>query len=392
MDRLISHVAGGHAGVARKARLGLLQGWVSVGANSGIFLMKFILGLALGSIALLADSVDSLFDVFGSAIVVFSFYWFRRPRDREHPFGHGRVDLVAGLILAVLLIVVGIELARSSVGRILHPPEYLAPWWMIAAVALTVPMKEGLAVFSRKISTATGLSSMEASYWYLRFDALTSATVTAGLLLSRWGWTVVDGWIGLIISGVVAWTGIRLAIAGISPLVGEAPTREEVNGVEQAAARVPGVRGVHDVILHKYGDVKLVSFHIEVDAARSALDAHDLAERVEEVVEGVTGCKAIVHVDPVDRGHPAYGVVREWLEGLLALDKRLVGFHDLRVSGSGDIFDVSVDIVVSVDLPESAHHEIAESVRKGLGKELTGAQGVTISVEAAYTGGAAERG
>jgi cation diffusion facilitator family transporter len=391
MDRLIRRVAGKGEGVESKGRLGLLQSWTSVGVNSGIFLMKFILGLALGSIALVADSVDSLFDVFGSAIVVFTFYWFRQPRDREHPFGHGRVDLVAGLILSVLLVVLGIELARGSIDRILHPPEYLAPWWMIAAVAFSIPLKEGLAIFSRKISAATGLSSMEASYWNLRFDAITSATVTAGLLLSRWGWTAVDGWIGLFISGVVAWTGIRLVISGVGPLVGEAPTREEVNGVEQAAARVPGVRGVHDVILHKYGDVKLVSFHIEVDAARSALDAHDLAERVEEVVEHVTGCKAIVHVDPVDRGHPAYGLVREWLEGLLARDKRMVAFHDLRVFGGEDRFYVSVDIVVSVDLPESGHQAIAGAVRRGLGEGVPGIENAQVTVEAAYTGGVEER-
>lgn len=391
MGGIIRRVAGDREAMARKACLGLLQGWASIGVNTGMFLTKLILGLVLGSIALVADSADSFFDVVGSGIVVWSIYWFRRPRDREHPFGHGRMDLVAGLIMAVLLVVVGIELGRSSVDRILHPPDYMAPWWMIAVVALAVPLKEGLATFSRRISEATGLSSMEASYWYLRFDAITSATVTIGLILSRWGWTVVDGWIGLFVSGVVAWTGIRLVIGSIGPLVGEAPTKGEVDGIEQAAARVPGVRGVHDVILHKYGDVKLVSFHIEVDAARTALDAHDLAERVEEVVQMITGCKAIVHVDPVDRGHPAYGMVRAWLEDLIARDERLVGFHDLRVSGDPEAYEVSVDLVVTVDLPEKTHEEIAEIVRGRMVLELQGAAGSMVSVEAAYSGGATER-
>ncbi|MBP7829263.1 MAG: cation transporter [Kiritimatiellae bacterium] len=388
--RWLHRVAGDRPATERKARLGLLQGWASIGVNTGVFLTKLMLGLVLGSIALVADSADSFFDVVGSGIVVWSIHWFRRPRDREHPFGHGRMDLVAGLIMAVLLVVVGIELARTSADRILHPPDYVAPWWMIAVVALAVPLKEGLATFSRRISEATGLSSMEASYWYLRFDAITSATVTLGLILSRWGWTAVDGWIGLFISGVVAWTGIRLVIGGIGPLVGEAPTKEEVDGVEQAAARVPGVRGVHDVILHKYGDVKLVSFHIEVDAARSALEAHDLAERVEDEVESVTGCKAIVHVDPVDRGHPAYGRVRGWLQQFVAGDERLVGFHDLRVSGEAHGFEVSVDLVVSVDLPEKAYAEVAAGVRDRLREGISGIGEAKVSVEAAYSGGATE--
>lgn len=375
----------------RKARLGLLQGWASIGVNAGIFLVKFILGLVLGSIALVADSADSFFDVLGSAIVVFSIYWYRRPRDREHPFGHGRMDLVAGLIMAVLLVVVGIELARSSADRILHPRDYLAPWWMIAVVALAIPLKEGLATFSRKIAEATGLSLMEASYWYLRFDAITSAAVTAGLVLSRWGWTAVDGWIGLFISGVVAWTGVRLVIGSIGPLVGEAPTREEVNAVEQVAGRQKGVRGVHDVILHKYGDVKLVSFHIEVDAHRSALDVHDLAEGVEEAVEKATGCKAIVHVDPVDREHPAYARAQQSLVAMTERDRRLVGFHDLRVSGREQAYALSVDLVASVDIPESAHGDIARKAKEALKRDLPGAGEVRIAVEAAYTGEAAEK-
>lgn len=391
LDRVIRRAGRGGAGNDFKSRLGLLQGWVSVGVNAGIFSLKFSLGLVLGSIALVADSVDSLFDVLGSAIVVFSFYWFRRPRDREHPFGHGRVDLVAGLILAVLLIGVGLELVRSSVVRILHPPTYRAPWWMIAAVGLTVPLKTGLAAFSRKISEQTDSSSLEASYWYLRFDAVTSATVTAGLLLSRWGWTRVDGGIGLFIAGVIIWTGARLVFTRISPLLGEAPTREEVNAIEQTAARLPGVRGVHDLILHKYGDIKLVSFHIEVDAKRSAMDVHDLAEEAEERVERATGCKAIVHVDPVDHAHPAYEKIRAWMTDLMSRDSRLVGYHDLRVIGVGQELRASVDVVVSVDLPEHAHKQIGVEVERGLKEAIRDIREARVFVEAAYTGGALER-
>ena len=384
--RWIRRVAAGRGEAERKARLGLLQGWASIGVNSGIFLAKLVLGLALGSIALVADSADSFFDVVGSAIVVWSIYWFRRPRDREHPFGHGRMDLVAGLIMSVLLVVVGIELGHSSVNRILHPPDYTAPWWMIAVVALSIPIKEGLATFSRKISEATGLSSMEASYWYLRFDAITSTTVTLGLLLSRWGWTVVDGWIGLFLSGVVAWTGIRLVISGIGPLVGEAPTEAEVRAIEQAAGRLDGVREVHDVILHKYGDTRLVSLHIEADAHRGVMALHDLAEQAEKAVEAATGCKAIVHVDPVDRDHPAYSAARERIGQLVAEDQRLVGFHDLRVVGPEDRFNLSVDLVTRVQVLESEYPDMVQEYNRRISSEMRGVSGVEISLEAPYSG------
>jgi cation diffusion facilitator family transporter len=369
-----------------RARLGLLQGWASISINLVIFGLKCASGVMLGSIALVADSVDSLFDVLGSAILVFGIQWSRKPRDSDHPFGHGRVDLVAGLILAVLLIVVGVELGKTSVIRILGPGHFIAPWWMIGVIAVTIPVKEWLAVFSRRISSATNSSSLEVDYWFHRFDAVTSAAVCIGLVVSRQGWSAADGWIGLVIAAVICLTGVRLVYEKISPLLGEAPTREEVVAVERTASSCSGVNGVHDVIIHKYGDVKLVSFHIEVDAFKPSVDVHDLAERVEEVVGRETGCRAIVHVDPVDRTHPSYARVRQVLETVVGSRDGLVAFHDLRVSGVPGALDVSVDLVVRVEVAEASYGSVAAEVEGDLRGTLPGLRRVRVGIEAAYTG------
>lgn len=370
-----------------RSRLGILQGWTSVAINTTIFLLKCAMGIMLGSIALIADSIDSLFDVVGAGVLLTGFYWSRKPRDREHPFGHGRMDLVAGLIMSILLIVVSVELVRASVHRILHANEYVAAWWVIGVVALTIPLKEWLARLAHGIAMRTGSASLEAGYWYQRFDAITSSVVCIGLILSRYGWWGVDGWIGLAIAGVIAWTGIRLVLRAIGPLIGEAPSEEEVTAVVQAAGQLDGARGVHDVIIHKYGDVKLVSLHVEVDARKSALDVHDLAERVEDEIERATGCKAIVHVDPVDRTHPSYEHVRKCVAEVAAQDSRIAGFHDLRVWGDRGVLDMSVDIVVGLTVATAEYPEIESAVRARIRTCEPGLRDVVIGMEVAYSRG-----
>lgn len=373
----------------RGLRLGLFQGWTSVVVNGTIFGTKLTLGFILGSIALIADSVDSVFDVVGGAIIIVSTRMARKPRDAEHPFGHGRMDQIASLVMAVLLIVVSFELVRASVGRIVHPASYRAPWWLIGVVAATIPAKEWLARVARVVSLETGEATHEAGYWYQRFDSITTSVVCLGLIASRYGWPAVDGWIGLLIALWIGWTGIRLAKDTISPLLGEAPSAEEINAVTNAAASQEGVRGVHGVLMHKYGDTRLVSLHIEVDAARTAGESHDIAERVEQEVEQQTQCRAIVHVDPVDREHPLYTRVEEAIRDALSVEEHVLGFHDLRVKGEENRLEISVDIVVKLDMGRQLETDIESRIISALRKVLPGLRELKIVFERSYTDSAA---
>lgn len=372
-----------------RLRLGLLQGWCAVAANSLVFLIKLGLGLYLGSIALMADSVDSVFDMMGGAIIVASAYWARKPRDMEHPYGHGRIDLVASLVMAILLIVAAVELARASFERILHPADYFSPWWLIAVVAATIPIKEWLAGLSRMVSRETGSTTHEAGYWYQRFDSLTTAVVCLGLVASRFGWPAVDGWIGLGIALWIGRTGIMLAKGAISPLLGEAPSAQEVDAVMRAASSQEGVHGVHGVLMHKYGDTRVVSLHIEVDAAKAAGELHDVAERVESLVEKQTNCRAIVHVDPVDRSHPLYQRVRAEVEKAIGGDHRVLGFHDLRVGGEEKNLNISMDLVIGLNLDKPAQADIERHVAEALRAVFPGASRIQITLEGSFLSGAA---
>jgi cation diffusion facilitator family transporter len=362
----------------------MLQGGVSIVLNLLLFAVKGVLGLMIGSVALLADAVHSLSDVGSSLVVVLGCWWARQPRDSRHPFGHGRVELVTALVMAVLLVVLAIEFTRAGIGRILDPRPYVAPGWMIAVVAGTMALKHWLSLFARTLARATQSPALLADYWHHVADVMSTALVLFALGASRAGWVAVDGWAGLGVALFLLHTGVRTAREAISPLLGEAPAPEEVRRIEATAAAVPGVRGVHDLILHRYGDDRLMSLHIEVDAGRSALAVHDISERVEAEVERAVGGKAIVHVDPVDRSHPQYRVAEDVLRGVVDGHEALSEFHDLRVEGPAHKLAVSVDVVAVVGTEEAAYPAIAEQVGETIRRAINGVETVRVTVDTGY--------
>lgn len=368
-----------------RIRLGMLEGWTSMAVSVVFSGAKLIFGLLTGSIAVLADGINNLADVGSSLVIALSFRWSHKPRDRRHPFGHGRVETVAALVLSIALIMVGFDLATESIRRLLKPQPVDARSYVMIILAVTIVVKQWLALFARKLATVTGSPVLRADFWNHQFDVLSTSVVVLALITIRWGWLAVDGWAGLFVSGFILYTGFRYARESIHTLVGEAPSAEEVEAIRKTAASQAGVRDVHDIIVHTYGDMKLVSLHIEVDAARTALEVHDLAEEVEKAVCSVTGCRAIVHVDPVDRRHPMYVRARRLLEGVVGGRPEVKAFHDLRVSGDRDRFDLSVDLVVGMEVDGSAQGGIAEDVKVLLKRRLSGVGEVRITIEQPFS-------
>ena len=369
-----------------RARLGLLQGWVSAAVNTGLFLVKIILGVWLGSVALMADAVHSLSDVGTSFIVILGFWWARKPRDSRHPFGHGRVELVTALVMAVLLIVLAIEFIRFGISRIQSPRVLDVPFWMIIVVFVTLLIKQWVAFFAQALARATSSQALAADYWHHVADVLSTGLVIVALLATRVGWDGADGWAALGIAGFIFWTGLITARDAVHPLLGEAPCPDEVRKIEAAGHGVKGVRGVHDLILHKYGENRVISLHIEVDAGKSALEVHDVAEQVEAAVESVVGGKAIVHVDPVDRTHPQYDVAESVLERVVEDHPDVREFHDLRVSGPANHLHLTVDVVTAAGTLETDYPAIQTAVQAAIAQRLHGAGEVTVTVEGGYGG------
>jgi cation diffusion facilitator family transporter len=369
---------------AGRSRVGVFQGVVSVVVNLLLFLVKGVLGFWIGSVALVADAAHSLSDVGSSLIVIFGFVWARKPRDSQHPFGHGRVEFVTALVMAMVLILIAFEFARAGIQRIGVPQPVTAPLWMVGAVLGTLVVKQWVSIFARTLAQATGSQALQADYWHHVADVLSTALVVVALVAARLGWAGADGWAGLAVAGFIFYTGWQTARAAISPLLGEAPAPEEVERVERAARSVASVRGVHDLIMHKYGEDRLMSLHIEVDAGMTAMAVHDVAEQVERQIEEAVGGKAIVHVDPVDRSHPQYDVAEGIMAGVVQEDRDLSEFHDLRVEGPAHRLSVTVDVVAVVGTEESCYPAIERRVRAEIERALAGLAAVEVTVETGY--------
>ncbi|MEN7973302.1 MAG: cation diffusion facilitator family transporter [Verrucomicrobiota bacterium] len=342
----------------------MLEGWVSTVMSLVLCMAKGWLGLVSGSVSLMADAVNNLTDMGSSLVVALGFQWSRKPSDEEHPFGHGRIEAVATLLLSVALLVVGVEVAKSGGMRLLNPQPVDAPVWLLIGVGATVVLKVWLAVFARNLALLSKSHVLEADAWNHIFDVVSTLLVVVALVTSRMGWAAVDGWTAIGVAVFIFVTGIKYAREAIDILLGKKPQPEEVDAIHRVVEAVDGVLGVHEIMVHQYGDVKMVSFHIEVPANLTVMDAHHIAELTEHAVETQMEWRAVAHVDPVDRSHPLFGELHEALSRHVQTDPDLIDFHDLRAEGEKPPYRISFDVVTTMDTQRDQYPSVSKRIVK----------------------------
>jgi cation diffusion facilitator family transporter len=367
--------------VSVRVRYGSLGAWASIMVNIPLLLIKGFLGITLNSVALIGDAVDTLSDIGISIVVLMGFKISQRPSDEEHPFGHGRAESIATLIVSVLLIVAGIELMRSAVTRILNPVVKAEGfnWAIVIIIACTIVVKEVLSRFARQLSIMIESAALEADSLHNRTDALSTSLVLLSMIFVRGGYVYVDGIAGVLVALIVIYSGYGIARNAVSPLLGERPSRELLKKIEDIASGVDGVEGVHDVIVHRYGHTNLVSLHIEVSDSQPIGQLHDLSEYVEELIGSKLGGSAVVHIDPINKNHDRYAEFSGVIGQIVRQDDRIVGFHDLRLIGHGRkiraIFDITINGKVSPKEIDNIKHQLCAKIVKEL-------PGVRISIKA----------
>ena len=358
----------------RASRLALLEGYVSVVVNSLLFALKLIIALLTGSIALFADAAHTLADSLTSAVVIGSAYISRRPPDREHPFGHGRAELIGALIIAVLLGVTALEFAKGSFARFLHPHILNVPWWASVLVAATALAKHWLSRFASQLGKLADSRAIEADAAHHMSDVLATMLVVVAMLGGHYGLLWIDAVVGLVVSVIIAWTAYHIATESIDPLLGQAPSKIELQDIAQKARSFEQVLGVHDIVVHKYGHTRVVSLHIETNESLDLQEAHKLAEQVQDhIAKGHPGL-AVVHVDPVSSSHPHYAIIQSILADMIQKDQRLNSFHDLRIVGDETEFSVLADISSKKQLSEKDVDLINEKALKNLRKHFVKAK------------------
>jgi cation diffusion facilitator family transporter len=282
--------------------IGYLEAWVSIIGNVLLFLFKLLIGLAINSLSLIADAFHSLSDVLTSIVVLVGFKLGEKPADKEHPFGHGRVEIIATLIIAFLLFIVAYDLGKSAVLRIIIPKKVeFSPLAIIFMVA-SAGFKEWMASFSIFLGKRINASSLIADAWHHRSDAIASLLVGLGLIFMRFNLYLIDGILALGVAVLIGWVAIELTISSSNTLIGEAPDPELVHKIRETSLSVPGVIDVHDVYVHDYNTNKVISLHVEVNDNLTVDEAHDIATAVENrVKETAQAYNVTAHIDPKER-------------------------------------------------------------------------------------------
>jgi hypothetical protein len=282
--------------------------------------------------------------------------------------------------------------AKSGASRLLNPKPIEAPFWVLISVGITVVVKLWMAIFARSLARLSKSQVLNADAWNHAYDVACTLLVVVALIGARLGIPALDGWTAVGVSAFILYTGVQFAREAIDILLGTKPDPEEVAKIHEQVESVDGVLGVHEIMVHQYGDVKMVSFHIEVDANMSLSAAHLVSEAAELVVETELGWRAVAHMDPVDRSHPLFDELYQFLCGYVASDEELFDFHDLRVDGDEAPYRVSFDLVTGMQTRRSSYGQVYERTLAALDACFPGLIRVAeIGVEAAVDSAPMER-
>ena len=349
-----------------RSRIGKFQGWISIIVNGLMFFLKLLIGLIIGSISVIADAFHTLTDVISSGVVIWGFNESEKPADKNHPYGHGRAEYVATLVIAILLIVAGIEFIESSIERIVNPTIIEPEWWMIISIIITIFIKMIVAQYAEYLSSKIASGTLHADAWHHRADAISSFLVATAMILGKYGYFQVDGWTGLIVALFIMWSGFGIAKEAVDDLIGKPPTIEEINDIRKISLNVEGVIGVHDISVHSYGKDKFASIHVEIDEQEDQMDAHLISENVEKTLNKKLGVSPTVHVDPISITDPKTKKVKKYLIENFSDHEIISSFHDIRVVDTNKHHVILFGVDVKPNLSKSIVIETCDLIEKEL--------------------------
>lgn len=342
---------------AVRGRAGKLAGVVGVVCNTLLFLAKLLAGLLSGSVSVAADAVNNLSDAASSVVTLVGFRLSEKPADEEHPFGHARMEYLAGLAVAVMILLIGVELAKTGIDKILHPQPMEFGLALAVVLVLSVLLKLWLAAFNRRVGGVIGSATLVAAAADSRNDVLATLAVLAAAALGHVCHINLDGWMGLAVALFILYSGVGILKDTVDPLLGEAPTAELTAAIAKKLHTYPGVLGIHDLIVHDYGPGRrFASVHVEMDSTRDVLEAHDQIDNIERQFATDMHLQLVIHYDPIVVGDPLVDEMHSWtLQLVQTIDPRL-RIHDFRV------------------VPGATHTNLIFDVVRPRGLEMTGAE------------------
>ena len=337
-----------------RAAIGRLSGTVGIFCNILLFIGKLLIGLLSGSLSICADAMNNLSDAASSIVTLIGFRLAEKPADADHPFGHARFEYLSGLAVAGLIMLIGFELAKSSISKILHPAPVQFSMPLVLVLLLSIAAKLWLYAFNHRLGKHINSQTLIATALDSRNDVLTTAAVFSSILIEKITTWQVDGWMGLAVALFILYSSVSLAKETISPLLGESADPELSRLILDTVDEHPLVLGYHDLMVHDYGPgQRFASLHVEMDSREDPLRCHEVIDDLERKCYREHNIHLVIHYDPIVLGDAAQDEMRDRIHALLFRYDERITFHDLRMAPGARHINLMFDVV----LPEELMHQ-----------------------------------
>jgi cation diffusion facilitator family transporter len=354
-----------------RAKYGYLEGIVSIIGNSILFVIKLFLGVFLNSIALIADAFHTLGDSGTSAVVILGFKMAKKPPDKEHPFGHGRIEYIATLIVAILLFIAGISFIEQSIERFIHAVEMAnLEYGLVIGIVIIISafIKELLAQFSNAIGKKIKSDILIADAWHHRSDAIASVAVGLGIIGSSFGYTLLDPIFGLVVAGIIIYVGYDLIKSTSDRLIGNVPEEEVLSQIKKTVKSIDDVKGIEDISVHDYGSTKIVSLEVHVENDLPLDDAHEIADDIENRIKNKLNFSTIIHLEPKET-HVDKQFSKMVIQNILKRQPEIISFHKIQVIRNGKSENIKMHVIVDKDMPIGVSHKFCHDLEELIQKE-----------------------
>lgn len=351
---------------------GNLAGITGIVCNVLLCAIKFFTGLFTGSISITADAVNNLSDASSGVITLLGFKLAGKPADPEHPYGHARMEYLAGLVVSFVILLIGVQLAGESIQKILHPAA--ATFGIVPAVMLvfSILVKLWMAGFYRSIGKKIDSTTLLAASADSRNDVISTGAVLLALLISAWTDLDLDGWMGMAVALFILYSGIGLIKDTLDPLLGRAPSEDLTQRVEEKILSYEGILGTHDLMVHDYGPGQcFASVHVEMSAEMNVMRSHDIIDTIERDFHEQDHIHLIIHYDPIETGSEAVGTMRQWVTERVHAVSPLLSIHDFRMV-KGELHTNLIFDVAAPSSYESTDAEIKQQIQRSVQENANG--------------------
>lgn len=350
-----------------RGKYGTLAGIVGILCNVLLFAGKLVIGTISGSVSIRADAVNNLSDASSNIVTLVAFRLARKPEDAEHPYGHARIEYLSGLAVAAMILLIGVELAKESIGKILHPEPVAFSWALVTVLVMSILIKLWMAVFNSSLGKKIKSTSLAATAADSRNDVITTGAVLLAAIVAKLTGLELDGYVGLLVAAFILWSGIGIAKDTISPLLGAPADPELTHLVKYEIQNFdPRILGVHDLMVHDYGPGQtFASIHVEVDRNEDVLEIHEIIDEAERMMLERHRIHLTIHYDPVVTDDAQLQLIRQRVMEILAEINPGLAIHDFRMVEGNEHTNLIFDVVVPDQL-RGREKEIQQTLEQKL--------------------------